>query len=229
MVGDLVRMYRPENDPAGFREAKIMSPNEYILKDKDLAQAIGFRIRVWRKEIGFNQSKRGRQVDRDGASSTCEHRGRSFFSEHGSVDPDLSRYGNYAKSNPGLGGGQVSDEQEESWAICELMGHRVCAGRLSEEERFGGKVGRVDVPDDKDGFVTVFFTPQSLYRLTVVTEEVARAKARDHRVAPVYTYKVPEGEQLERPARAITARSSQPEEEDDDELPFDRPTREDFL
>ena len=37
------------------------------------------------------------------------------------------------------------------------------------------------------------------------------------------------GEQLERPARAITARSSQPEEEDDDELPFDRPTREDFL
>jgi hypothetical protein len=108
----------------------------------------------------------------------------------------------------------MSDEPKESWGVVEMMGHRVCAGRLSEEERFGGKVGRVDVPDDNDGFVTVFFTPQSLYCLTVVTEEVARAKARDHRVAPVYTYKVPDGEQLERPARAITARDHERELDD---------------
>lgn len=34
----------------------------------------------------------------------------------------------------------------DSWAILELMGHVRMAGRVTEEERFGSKVGRIDVP-----------------------------------------------------------------------------------
>lgn len=37
-------------------------------------------------------------------------------------------------------------ESFESWAIVELLGHVRMAGRLTEEERFGGKMGRLDVP-----------------------------------------------------------------------------------
>jgi hypothetical protein len=34
----------------------------------------------------------------------------------------------------------------DSWAILELMGHVRMAGRVTEEERFGAKMGRIDVP-----------------------------------------------------------------------------------
>ena len=32
------------------------------------------------------------------------------------------------------------------WAIVELMGHLRLAGLLSEEEHFGAKMGRIDIP-----------------------------------------------------------------------------------
>lgn len=32
------------------------------------------------------------------------------------------------------------------WAIVEIFGHRVVAGRVREEERFGAKMLRIDVP-----------------------------------------------------------------------------------
>lgn len=38
------------------------------------------------------------------------------------------------------------NEGFDSWAVVELMGHVRMAGRVTEEERFGAKVGRVDVP-----------------------------------------------------------------------------------
>ena len=38
----------------------------------------------------------------------------------------------------------------ETWAIVELMGHVKLAGKLSEEERFGVKMGRLDIPAKVD-------------------------------------------------------------------------------
>lgn len=106
------------------------------------------------------------------------------------------------------------------WAVVELMGHVRIAGRLSEEERFGGKMGRIDVPnppnptciackgtgviaeqtierpegDEKlaahpcgmetcvSGYVTQYFGASSVYRVTIVSEEAARAACRAGRV-----------------------------------------------
>lgn len=39
------------------------------------------------------------------------------------------------------------NDQTETWAIVELMGHVRLAGRLSEEEKFGSKLGRLDIPN----------------------------------------------------------------------------------
>lgn len=39
-------------------------------------------------------------------------------------------------------------ETFDSWAILELMGHVRMAGRVTEEERFGCKMGRIDVPHE---------------------------------------------------------------------------------
>lgn len=80
-------------------------------------------------------------------------------------------------------------EQEpfKHWGILELMGHVKVAGLITEEERFGSKVGRIDIPQG-DVFVTQYFGGSSVYRLTPCTEEIARAIAKNVNHAPVYEW-----------------------------------------
>ena len=78
-----------------------------------------------------------------------------------------------------------------TWAILELMGHVKLAGYVTEEEHFGGKVGRIDIPTDDGSSVTQFFGGHTIYRLTPVTEAVARAFAERNKPRPVYLYELP--------------------------------------
>lgn len=105
------------------------------------------------------------------------------------------------------------------WAIVELMGHVRIAGKLSEEERFGVKMGRLDIPDSrpceacagtgqssfmdaapcaacggrkaKEFFVTQYFGGASVYRITLVSEQVARHVASQNKPAPVSAWDFP--------------------------------------
>lgn len=78
------------------------------------------------------------------------------------------------------------------WAVVELMGHVKLAGRLSEEEKFGAKMGRLDVPQADGTFVTKFFGGASVYAVTVTTEAVARQVARTaSSPAPVHPWDFP--------------------------------------
>lgn len=76
------------------------------------------------------------------------------------------------------------------WAIVELMGHVRVAGRLSEEEKFGAKMGRLDIPQG-DGFVSQYFGSGSVYRITIVTEDVARHVSKQTTAAPVSPWDFP--------------------------------------
>lgn len=88
----------------------------------------------------------------------------------------------------------MSENVEEGfgiWAILELMGHVKVSGYVTEEELFGSKLGRIDVPaDDERETVTQYFGGQSVYRLTPVSEDVARAFARRSRPQPVQVYEL---------------------------------------
>lgn len=84
----------------------------------------------------------------------------------------------------------MSEAKFESWAVVELMGHVRMAGRVTEEEHFGAKLGRIDIPKD-DGFFTQYFGGQSVYRMTPVTEEAARAVAARNVPEPVHTWELP--------------------------------------
>jgi hypothetical protein len=79
-------------------------------------------------------------------------------------------------------------EHFEMWGVLELMGHVKVAGRITEEERFGGKLGRIDIPDETEGFSTQYFGFASVYRLTAVTEEVARYIARQNTGQPIHAW-----------------------------------------
>lgn len=80
------------------------------------------------------------------------------------------------------------------WAILELMGHVKLSGFVTEEELFGSKMGRIDIPtedtDVEDKTVTQYFGGHTVYRLTPVTEEIARAFAIRNRPRPVHVYEL---------------------------------------
>ena len=78
----------------------------------------------------------------------------------------------------------------EIWGVLELMGHVRLAGRITEEERFGGKLGRIDVPNG-DVFTTQYFNASSIYRLTPTSEEAARAVAANCQPTPVHQWELP--------------------------------------
>jgi len=111
-------------------------------------------------------------------------------------------------------------EQEEGtrkppfWAVLEQLGHRRTAGLVSEEERFGTLLGRIDVPrpETDTGFVTVYFAGSSVYSLTPCTEEVARAVAKSNQPAPVHSYELPKA----LPAPAGNPMVPFPDDDEDD-------------
>jgi hypothetical protein len=85
------------------------------------------------------------------------------------------------------------EEPPVVWAIVSLLGHKQYAGKLSEVERFGGKLGRIDVIDDKQasGFRTVEFGSGSVYGIEYVSEEAARCAARRTMPKPVESWELP--------------------------------------
>lgn len=81
-------------------------------------------------------------------------------------------------------------ENNDSWAVVELMGHVTIAGRVTKPGEYGG-LWQIDVPEG-EVFRTEFFGSQSVYRVRIVSEDIARAYARPaHQVmeydAPIVT------------------------------------------
>jgi hypothetical protein len=62
----------------------------------------------------------------------------------------------------------------ENWAIVELMGHVRMTGMVREVERFGSKVGEINVVDKNGEFVaTQMFGGAGLYRMTLCDKQTA--------------------------------------------------------
>jgi hypothetical protein len=61
------------------------------------------------------------------------------------------------------------------WAMVEIFGHRSHAGRVREEERFGSKMLRIDVPIKGDpvanGWKTHYYGGSSIFSYTPTDED----------------------------------------------------------
>ena len=92
---------------------------------------------------------------------------------------------------------QMSSETITFWAIIELFGRQVIAGKISEQVIGGSSFIRVDVPEvDKHPGFTRFYGQGAIYAMTPVSEEVAIVTLREVRPKPVNVY-VPQLYQLE--------------------------------
>lgn len=114
-------------------------------------------------------------------------------------------------------------DDKQVWAVVELMGHVKHAGILTEEERFGVKMGRVDVPTPGGGFVTHLFGGASVYRITFVSEEAARAVAAHNESRPVQSWEMPKANVKALPAKPveeIDTYDAQDGDEPDDHEPY---------
>lgn len=107
-------------------------------------------------------------------------------------------------------------ESFEQWAILELMGHVKLAGRVTEEEHFGAKLGRIDIPNG-EGFTTQYFSGGSIYRLTPTTEEIARGVAQRNQPEPVHRWELPAPKAYAVPGRPEEEFEYGHDDDDDDE------------
>ena len=118
---------------------------------------------------------------------------------------------------------EMSEHGEIGWAILDKYGHTRLGGYITEEQRFGGTVGRIDIPMADGSTMTQFFGANSFFGLTPVSEEVARAVAARSQPEPVHRYELPRALM---PAPEETQRDMYREDPDDndpvkdDEGPF---------
>lgn len=91
------------------------------------------------------------------------------------------------------------------WAVVEVFGHRRHAGRAREEERFGAKMLRIDIPtlawpDDQPdakeptvtGWVSHFYGGASIFSYTLTTEQTAMKINRPYKPASIYALPEPD-------------------------------------
>ena len=77
------------------------------------------------------------------------------------------------------------------WCIVEVMGRLRLAGLVSEQVVAGQGFIRVDVPETKSQpAFTRMFGPGSIYSITPVTEEMARACAENFGERPLDSYDI---------------------------------------
>jgi hypothetical protein len=81
------------------------------------------------------------------------------------------------------------------------MGHQKFAGRVTEQALGGASFVRIDIPETPGHpAFTKLFGGSSIYCLTPVTEEVARALAARIRTEPVQPWDIPAELRRPRPA-----------------------------
>lgn len=83
----------------------------------------------------------------------------------------------------------MDENTNSNWAIVELMGHKVVAGKVEKSELLGFPMLRVDVPTTSAyPEFSQLYGETAIYCVTFVSEEVARLTAERSKVNPVSVY-----------------------------------------
>ena len=88
----------------------------------------------------------------------------------------------------------------EEYAVVELMGHKIIAGMVTEEEIAGAAFLRVDVPEvDGNKPFTKFFSPGAIYSVTPVDQDTCFRAVASYREKPIEVWRLTETISLPEP------------------------------
>lgn len=85
----------------------------------------------------------------------------------------------------------MSDAENISWAVVELMGHRRVAGYVTEREVAGQPMLQIDIPRPDGAQATQIYSGAAVYAITPTTEEIATAVALNNQPTPVHRWELP--------------------------------------
>lgn len=87
----------------------------------------------------------------------------------------------------------MEQQQFDIFALVELMGHQRLAGRVTEQVVAGHGFLRIDVPETTTNpAFTRLVSPNSVYAINPITEEVALQYAESLSVKPINTWDIHE-------------------------------------
>ncbi|HEY8560459.1 MAG TPA: hypothetical protein VIL74_08785 [Pyrinomonadaceae bacterium] len=87
----------------------------------------------------------------------------------------------------------VEKQKLQEYAVVEMMGHRKIVGKITESDIGLSSLLRVDVLNREGGFDRTEYIGQgSIYCLTIVTEEAAKAAAANNSPAPTWAWNIPQ-------------------------------------
>ena len=103
-----------------------------------------------------------------------------------------------AQSELTQGPGDQTDGWE--WAMVEIFGHRSHAGRAREEERFGSKMLRIDVPLKGDpianGWETHWYGGSSIFSYTLTDEASVMRANKPYERPSLFRLPAPDEQEL---------------------------------
>lgn len=92
----------------------------------------------------------------------------------------------------------MEKEKLKSFAVVEMMGHRKIVGLVTESDISGGQLLRVDVLNSAgEPERTEYIGVGSIYCLTIVSEEAAKAVAVQNAPRPAWAWDLPQQAQLQ--------------------------------
>lgn len=87
------------------------------------------------------------------------------------------------------------------WCFLEIMGHRSHWGRSREEERFGSKMIRIDVPNRGDpsahGWTTHYYGGASIFSYSLVDEAVVMKRNKPYEPPSRLALPAPESDEFD--------------------------------
>lgn len=116
---------------------------------------------------------------------------------------------------------QTTPAPFQQWAIVEIMGRQTIAGLLTEQTIAGAGFLRIDVPQTSTQQPwSRLISPQAIYAITPVPEDVATARAESLRVKPLAEWDLP-AEMREQLRIGRQQLDAAPAAEPDDDEPHD--------